>query len=125
MAPVVSRTLPCVAAKYCAAWAALPSTTLPAGKVLAARSQAVVLYPGCVGGGADVFGGFHRIRVSGIHTKGCALQKLRHGAGQQAAGMYGNAGGLALFLGPQVGCYADGNGNAQRGQRRGRNPALR
>ena len=75
----------------------------------------MVLYPGCVGGGADVFGGFHRVRVSGIHTKGCALQKLRHGAGQQAAGMYGNAGGLALFLGPQVGCYADGNGNAQRG----------
>ena len=39
LAPVVSRTLPCVAAKYCAAWAALPSTTLPAGKVLAARSR--------------------------------------------------------------------------------------
>ena len=33
------QTLPCVAAKYCAAWAALPSTTLPAGKVLAARSR--------------------------------------------------------------------------------------
>jgi len=82
----------------------------------------VVLYPGCVGGGADVFGGFHRVRVGGIHTKGCALQKLRHGAGQQAAGMYGNAGGLALFLGPQVGCYADGNGNAQRGSGAGEIP---
>ena len=35
----LSRILPCVAAKYCAAWAALPSTTLPAGKVLAARSR--------------------------------------------------------------------------------------
>lgn len=117
--------MPCVAAKYCAAWAALPSTTLPAGKVLAGAQQAVVLYPGCIGGGADVFGGFHRIRVGGIHTKGCALQKLRHGAGQQAAGMYGNAGGLALFLGPQVGCHADGNGNAQRGSDAGEIPPLR
>lgn len=116
--------MPCVAAKYCAAGGTAQHHTAR-GQGAGGAQQAVVLHPGSVGGSADVFGGFHCVRVGGIHTKGCTLQQLRHGTGQQTAGMYGNAGGLALFLGPQVGCYADGNGNAQRGQRRGRNPALR